>query len=57
MRDRKTDRKSERKVRGTIVTMNKIIFEFKILDKICKRYKYKISIFWSWTTPGVVPDI
>lgn len=38
MRDRKTDRKSERKVRGTIVTMNKIIFELKILDKICKRY-------------------
>lgn len=45
MRDRKTDRKSERKVRGSIVTMNKIIFELKILDKICKRYKFKISIF------------
>lgn len=41
MWDRKIDRKSERKVRGIIVIMNKIIFELKILDKICKRYKYK----------------
>lgn len=57
MWDRKIDRKSERKVRGIIVIMNKIIFELKILDKICKRYKYKILIFWLWIILGVVFDI